>query len=70
MATPLYYASFADLQRTVRVLLKASADVNAQGGDYGNTLQADSSGGNLEAVPCPDTRPRSDQTLTTVWAQK
>ncbi|KAJ5433545.1 uncharacterized protein N7458_012701 [Penicillium daleae] len=40
MAAPLYYASLAGLQRTVELLLKEGADVNAQGGRFGNAVQA------------------------------
>ncbi|KAF4247129.1 hypothetical protein CNMCM8980_007809 [Aspergillus fumigatiaffinis] len=50
MATPLYYASLAGLQRTVERLAEKGADVNAQGGDYGNALQAASQGGHKEVV--------------------
>ena len=37
---PLYYASITGLQRSVQILLDKGANVNAQGGDYGNALQA------------------------------
>ena len=42
---PLYYASFAGLIRSVKSILDRGADVNAQGGRYGNALQAASEGG-------------------------
>ena len=42
---PLYYASLAGLQQVSTHLLETGADVNAQGGEYGNALQAASSGG-------------------------
>jgi ankyrin repeat protein len=50
MATPLYYASLAGLQRTVELLLEKGAYVNAQGGRYGSALQAASSRGYKEIV--------------------
>ena len=37
---PLYYASLAGLQQVVTHLLKNGADVNVQGGEYCNALQA------------------------------
>ena len=37
---PLYYASLAGLQQVATHLLENGADVNAQGGRYGNALQA------------------------------
>jgi hypothetical protein len=40
-----YYASFVGLEAAVQEFLKACADVNAQGGEYGNALQAASYGG-------------------------
>jgi hypothetical protein len=39
-ASALYYASFGGLINTVKYLLSQGADVNAQGGEYGNALQA------------------------------
>jgi ankyrin repeat protein len=50
MATPLYYASLAGLQYTVELLTEKGADVNVQGGDDGNALQAASSHGHKEVV--------------------
>ncbi|GIJ91391.1 hypothetical protein Asppvi_010356 [Aspergillus pseudoviridinutans] len=50
MATPLYYASLAGLQRTVELLIEKGADVNAQEGRYGYALQAASQGGYKEVV--------------------
>ena len=49
IAKPLYYASLAGLTEVSYVLLKMRADVNAQGGCYGNALQAASYGGH-EAI--------------------
>jgi len=37
---PLYYALYARLIRSVKSILDKGADVNAQGGEYGNALQA------------------------------
>jgi ankyrin repeat protein len=37
---PLYYAALVGLEDLVRLLLDKGADVNAQGGRYGNALQA------------------------------
>jgi ankyrin repeat protein len=34
----------------VKLLLEKNADVNAQGGDYGNALQAASEGGHEQVV--------------------
>jgi hypothetical protein len=49
--TPLYYASLLGLTGIVSLLiLKAGADVNAQGGSYGNALQAASVGGHEKIV--------------------
>ena len=45
VASPLYYASLAGLIKSVRLLLEKGADINAQGGNYGNALQAASMGG-------------------------
>ncbi|GFG10695.1 Pfs, NACHT and ankyrin domain protein [Aspergillus udagawae] len=50
MATPIYYASLAGLLYTVEMLLAKGANVNAQGGHYGNALQAASAGGHHEIV--------------------
>ena len=38
--SPLYYASLTGLTESTTLLLEARADVNAQGGEYGNPLQA------------------------------
>ncbi|KAK4220523.1 hypothetical protein QBC38DRAFT_540511 [Podospora fimiseda] len=46
----LYYACFAGLIAPVRDLIGKGANVNAQGGYYGNPLQAASSGGHQEIV--------------------
>ncbi|ORY14382.1 hypothetical protein BCR34DRAFT_231296 [Clohesyomyces aquaticus] len=46
---PLYFAALLNLRDMVKVLLDKDADVNAQGGDYGNALQAASYRGH-EAV--------------------
>ncbi|KAJ5100969.1 Pfs NACHT and ankyrin domain protein [Penicillium angulare] len=46
----LYYACFIGLLAATRVLISKGAEVNAQGGDYGNALQAASERGNLEIV--------------------
>jgi hypothetical protein len=43
-ATSLYYASLIGLFYQVQRLIEKGADVNAQGGRYGNALQAASSG--------------------------
>ncbi|KAH0538097.1 hypothetical protein FGG08_005309 [Glutinoglossum americanum] len=50
VATPLYYASLAGLAESVRLLLEAGADVNAQGGRHGNAIEAASFQGHDEAV--------------------
>jgi ankyrin repeat protein len=47
---PLYYAALLGLSTTTRLLLDKGADVNAQGGLYGNALQAASSGGHEQVV--------------------
>jgi hypothetical protein len=49
-ASPLYYAALGGLRKTVQLLLEKNADVNAQGGDYGNALYAASSRGHKEVV--------------------
>ena len=49
IAKPLYYASLAGLTEASYALVEMGADVNAQGGDYGNALQAASFGGH-EAI--------------------
>jgi ankyrin repeat protein len=50
MATPLYYASLFGLQETAKSLLGKGADVNAEGGRYGNALQAASASGHKDIV--------------------
>ena len=49
IAKQLYYASLAGLVEASYALLEMRADVNAQGGDYGNALQVASYGGH-EAI--------------------
>ncbi|KAF6513695.1 hypothetical protein HZS61_007020 [Fusarium oxysporum f. sp. conglutinans] len=49
-ASRLYYACLAGLAGAARDLTTEGADVNAQGGKYGNALQAASYKGNLEVV--------------------
>ena len=39
-SSAIYYASFAGLLPAVQALIENGADVNAQGGEYGNALQA------------------------------
>jgi hypothetical protein len=50
VATPLYYAALYGLNMTTRLLLDEGAEVNAQGGLYGNALQAASSRGHEQVV--------------------
>jgi hypothetical protein len=50
LASPLYYAALGGLRKTVQLLLENNADVNAQGGAYGNALQAASSRGHEQVV--------------------
>jgi hypothetical protein len=47
---PLYVASREGLAQAVSAILDVGAEVNAQGGDYGNALQAASSGGHEKVV--------------------
>ena len=47
---PLYYASLGGLKQVITHLLENGADVNAQGGQYGNALQAASLRGFGEIV--------------------
>ncbi|KAF1966679.1 ankyrin, partial [Bimuria novae-zelandiae CBS 107.79] len=48
---PLYYAALLDLRGVVvKLLLDTGADVNAQGGEYGNALQAASERGHKQVV--------------------
>jgi hypothetical protein len=49
-ASPLYYAALGSLSKTVQLLLGKNANVNAQGGRYGNALQAASSRGHEQVV--------------------
>ncbi|EAQ86879.1 hypothetical protein CHGG_08132 [Chaetomium globosum CBS 148.51] len=46
----LYYACFAGLVTPAQILISKGADVNAQGGEYGNALQAASSEGHQKIV--------------------
>ncbi|MCJ1313782.1 hypothetical protein MMC25_007462 [Agyrium rufum] len=46
----LYYASFIGLEAAVRMLLERGAEVNAQGGEYNNALQAASLRGHEKVV--------------------
>jgi hypothetical protein len=48
--TPLYYASLSGLSTIVELLLGKGADVNVQGGRYGNALQAASYKGHSAIV--------------------
>ncbi|KAK8115574.1 hypothetical protein PG984_012076 [Apiospora sp. TS-2023a] len=48
--SPLYYASLNGLCRSVHMLICDGANLNAQGGYYGNALQAASSRGHEEIV--------------------
>ncbi|OQN98003.1 hypothetical protein B0A48_16308 [Cryoendolithus antarcticus] len=50
VATALYYASLLGLKAIVQELLNGRADVNAQGGHYGNALQAASVTGHEKVV--------------------
>ena len=50
LAPPIYYASRAGLCEAVRMLIKAGMDVNAQGGSFGNALQAASARGHVDVV--------------------
>ncbi|SCO78499.1 uncharacterized protein FRV6_02712 [Fusarium oxysporum] len=49
-APRLYYACLAGLAGAARDLTTEGADVNAEGGEYGNALQAASHEGNLEVM--------------------
>ncbi|KAF5342987.1 hypothetical protein D9758_013664 [Tetrapyrgos nigripes] len=49
-ALPLYYASMTDLLNMILILVEEGANVNAQGGEYGNALQAASYQGSKEIV--------------------
>lgn len=50
IATPLYYAALLGSSTITRLLLGQRADVNAQGGNYGNALQAASAKGHKAVV--------------------
>jgi hypothetical protein len=50
VAMPLYYAALLGLSTVTRLLLERGADVNAQGGEYSNALQAASFDGNEKIV--------------------
>ncbi|KAF7553379.1 hypothetical protein G7Z17_g3653 [Cylindrodendrum hubeiense] len=47
---PLYEASYEGDERTVQILIKQDADVNAKRGEYGKALQAASIGGHVKIV--------------------
>jgi hypothetical protein len=47
---PLYYAAELGLSRITRLLLDEGAEINAQGGRFGNALQAASYGGHEQVV--------------------
>ncbi|KAH8621149.1 HET-domain-containing protein [Alternaria alternata] len=47
---PLYYAALLGFSTVTRLLLDAGADVNAQGGEYGNALQAASERGYVQVA--------------------
>ncbi|THW34493.1 hypothetical protein D6D22_08589 [Aureobasidium pullulans] len=49
-APALYYAALGGLHRSVRSLLDGGANPNAQGGRYGNALQATSLHGNVQTA--------------------
>ena len=50
VAQPLYYAAFVGLPKVVKTVLAQTPNVNAQGGTYGNALQAASRGGYEKVV--------------------
>jgi ankyrin repeat protein len=50
VATPLYYCALLGLRIVTRLLLDRGADVNAQGGLFGNALQAASAKGHEQIV--------------------
>ncbi|OWY52202.1 HET-like protein [Alternaria alternata] len=47
---PLYYAALLGFSAVAKLLLDKGADVNAQGGEYGNALQAASARGDEQVV--------------------
>ncbi|SCO20008.1 related to ankyrin repeat [Fusarium fujikuroi] len=49
-ASRLYYACLSGLLWAVEILIAGGADIHAQGGHYGNALQAASAKGNLEVM--------------------
>jgi hypothetical protein len=50
VATPLYFTAMLGLSTITKLMLDNKADVNAQGGYYGNALQAASAGGHEQVV--------------------
>jgi ankyrin repeat protein len=50
LPNPLYVASYEGLEHTVKSILHTGADVNAQGGEYGNALQAALYRGHVKVV--------------------
>ncbi|KAL5376601.1 hypothetical protein DPSP01_010394 [Paraphaeosphaeria sporulosa] len=50
VAAPLYYAALLGLSMVAKLLLNHGADVNAQGGEFGNALQAASFEGHEDVV--------------------
>jgi hypothetical protein len=65
--TPVNAASF---NGHVEVLLDKGADVNAQGGEYGNALQAASRGGNPEIVQFLQSKRRQDDVQKAIQLDK
>ncbi|KAF9063540.1 ankyrin repeat-containing domain protein [Rhodocollybia butyracea] len=47
---PLYYMAYEGLAKIVQELLEETADVNTQGGEYGNALQAAAAQGNGDII--------------------
>lgn len=50
VVSPLYYASILGLLDTTRALINSGVDISAQGGSYGNALQAAASSGEERVV--------------------
>ena len=50
LAPPLYYAAWTGLSQIVEDILAEGVDINAEGGEYGNALQAASSKGHEKVV--------------------